>query len=341
MVASGSATRSTRDVLERGLRVRPQQAREAAQVLAQHGVLLVRHRRAALLAGPEPLLGLADLGALPVPHAERDLLDRGAEQGERAQHLGVAVARDDLGRDGLGLKAELVERLGLDLRVKVAVHADRAGDLADRDRARRARDPLGRARDLGVPARERQPGGDRLGVDAVRPADHRRGRMLACAPGERGLELADRVEDLLERADALDRERGVEHVGRRHAEVEPARRLAGELLDVGQERDHVVARGRLDLEDPPGIELAGGRGADLVRGPLGHAADPLHGPARGELDAEPQLEAMLVVPQRGELGSTVARDHREPSAPLVPNPGAPGKRDNCASPLPAGDQPDR
>ncbi len=48
---------------------------------------------------------------------------------------------------------------------------------------------------------------------------------------------------------SVDRERRVEHVRRRHPEVQPARRLARQLLDVGQERDHVVARALLVLED--------------------------------------------------------------------------------------------
>jgi hypothetical protein len=255
------------------------------------------------------LCGIADLGALPVANAERDLLDRGAEQGQRAQHLGVAIARDDLGGDGLGHEAQLVERLGLDLRIEVPVHADRAGDLADRDRVGGVGQALRGARDLGVPAREGQPRGDRLGVDAVRAADHRRPGVLARALGERRLELADRVEDLVERAAGLQRQRGVEHVRRGHAEVEPAGRLAGELLDVGEERDDIVAGGRLDLEDARRIELAGRAGLHAVRGARRDRPGALHRATRGELDREPQLEAILVVPQRGELGSTVARDH--------------------------------
>src|SRR6185369_16120852 len=97
-------------------------------------VLLVRHRRAALLPDAKAYFGLADLGALPVAHTERDLFDRGAEQRECAEHLGMAIALHDLRRDGLGLEAELAERDALDLGIQVAVHADRAGDLADRDR---------------------------------------------------------------------------------------------------------------------------------------------------------------------------------------------------------------
>ena len=55
--------------------------------------------------------------------------------------------------------------------------------------------------DLGVPAREHQAGRDRLGVDAVRAADHRRLRVLARALGERRARgPSTPSEDLLERA---------------------------------------------------------------------------------------------------------------------------------------------
>jgi hypothetical protein len=44
-----------------------------------------------------------------VAHAERDLLDRGADHGQGPQDLGVAIARDDLGGDGLGREAQLAQ----------------------------------------------------------------------------------------------------------------------------------------------------------------------------------------------------------------------------------------
>ena len=40
--------------------------------------------------------------------------------------------------------------------------------------------------------------------------------------------------------------------------MQPARRLAGQLLDVGQKGDHVVAGPLLVLEDARRVELAGG-----------------------------------------------------------------------------------
>ena len=62
-------------------------------------VALVGHRARALLALPERLLDLAHLGALEVPDLGREPLERGARERDRAQQLGVAVARHDLRRD--------------------------------------------------------------------------------------------------------------------------------------------------------------------------------------------------------------------------------------------------
>ena len=167
---------------------------------------------------------------------------RSRRRGDRARRSASARSRGE---------PERAERRALDRRVEVGVGADRAGDLADRDLvARRDERARARARARRSQPREHQAGGDRLGVDAVRAADHRRraraprrggGRPRAagrCRPGSASARL-----------DQLDRERGVEHVGRRHPEVQPARRLARELLDVGQERDHVVPRALLVLED--------------------------------------------------------------------------------------------
>ena len=63
-----------RDILKGRLRIGAHHARQAADLLAGHRIALVRHRRTALLALGEILLGLAHFGALQMPHFERDLL---------------------------------------------------------------------------------------------------------------------------------------------------------------------------------------------------------------------------------------------------------------------------
>ena len=76
-----------------------------------------------------------------------------------------------------------------------------------------------------------------------------------CARAARSSSTAG--EDLVGRFAQQDGQRGVEHVGGGHAQVQPARRLPGQLFDVGQKGDHVVPGAGLDLRDPRGIQLAG------------------------------------------------------------------------------------
>ena len=91
-----------RDILQRRRHIAADHAREAGQILGQHRVALVRHRRAALLPGREIFLGLEHLGALQVADFGRQPLDRRSDHAKRREEHRVAVARDDLGRDRLG-----------------------------------------------------------------------------------------------------------------------------------------------------------------------------------------------------------------------------------------------
>ena len=95
-----------RDVLDRRLRVPAQHARQAGDALGRDRVALVRHRaRALLLPGAERLARLEHLGALEVADLGREPLEPGAGERDRLQQLGVAIARDDLRGDRLGLQA--------------------------------------------------------------------------------------------------------------------------------------------------------------------------------------------------------------------------------------------
>ena len=111
-MASGAKTRSTEeweisrschrvDVLQRRHHGGPHHPGQAGQVLRQHRVALVGHGRGALLARSEILLGLAHLAALQVADLDRQVLDRGGDDAEGGEEGGMAVARDDLGRDRL------------------------------------------------------------------------------------------------------------------------------------------------------------------------------------------------------------------------------------------------
>jgi hypothetical protein len=125
----------------------------------------------------------------------------------------------------------------------------------------------------------------------------------------------DAGEDLVAAFDELDRQRRVQHVRRRHPQVQPARGLARQLLDVGQERDHVVARALLVLEDPRRVQLADGLRPHGGRRPGRDRPRLLHLGAGRQLDAQPDLVAMTVGPQLEQLGARVSGNH--PCAPVL------------------------
>ena len=79
-----------------GLRVGADDAGQAADLLAGHGIALVRHGGGALLLFAEELFGFADFGALQVADFGGDLVERGGDDRERGEIVGVAVALDHL-----------------------------------------------------------------------------------------------------------------------------------------------------------------------------------------------------------------------------------------------------
>src|SRR5262245_13959915 len=88
-----------RDVLERGVAVAANQAREPHDLLAADRVLLVGHRRRALLALSERLFDFADLGLLQTAYLERELLQRCRRNGQGGQQFRVPIALYHLRRD--------------------------------------------------------------------------------------------------------------------------------------------------------------------------------------------------------------------------------------------------
>src|SRR5690606_14507059 len=119
------------DVLERGLDVGADYAREAADLLADDGVPFVRHRRGTFLPGGEGFLRFANFGALEVADLGGDLFAERGGQRERGYIGRVAIARDDLAGDGRGLETEALADHGFGFRADVAEGSDGARDFAD------------------------------------------------------------------------------------------------------------------------------------------------------------------------------------------------------------------
>jgi hypothetical protein len=132
----------------------------------------VRHRRGALLAATERLGQFSDLRALGAPDLQGNLLDGGAEDGQRGEDLGVAVALHDLGRGGSRFQTQLLAGNCFDLGIYVRVGADGAGDLAYGGNFFRVRQPIQVPLHLEGPHRELVPQHRRFRMYPVRPSHH-------------------------------------------------------------------------------------------------------------------------------------------------------------------------
>jgi hypothetical protein len=166
---------------------------------------------------------------------------------------------------------------------------------------------------VGVPQRELQPEGHRLGVHAVGAPDHRRGPVLVGAPAEDAGQGVHAAEDQVAGLHQLQRERRVDHVRRGEAEVQPPGRGPHVLGHRRREGDDVVLRGLLDLVDSGDVE--GAALADVGGGLGGHQALGGHRPGGGHLHAQPAVELPLLAPDGGHLGMGVAANHGQSLSP--------------------------
>ena len=296
-----------RDVLERRVRVAPQQPREAGNLLAADGIALVRHRRRALLPLAERLLHLADFGFLQPAHFERELLERRAGDGNRRHQLGVTIALNDLRRHRRRLQSELPADGRFDGRIEVRERADGARDFPDRDDGPRALQPLEVALQLGVPERQLQAERHRLGVHAVRASHHRRAAMLF-GPRAHGVEQTfDVLDEQVGRLAHLNGLRGVDDVGRRQPEVQPARRRPDVLGNRGRKRDDVVLSGFFDGRDAGDVELR--FLSNVARGIVRNDSSLGHRLGSRNFNLQPGLESPLFAPDAPHVGVCVARNH--------------------------------
>ena len=303
------------DVLEGGLGVGADDTGEAADLLAGDGVALVRHGGGAFLLLGEELFGLADLGALEVADLGGDLVERGAEDGERGDVGGVAVALDDLRGDGDGGEAEFFADGFLMFGLEMAEGADGAGELAHTEVLGGGVEAREVALHFGVPEEELEAEGGGFGVDAVGAADDGGVLELDGAFFEGFGESEDSGADDVGGGFELNRLRRVHDVGGGEAEVQPAggffilmRRRVDMLGDGGGKGDDVVADLGFDFIDAGNGEVAAG--GDGVGGGLGDEAEAGEGLRGGGFDGEPAAEFVFIGPDAAHGRTCVTGDHR-------------------------------
>ena len=202
----------------------PGQPRDA---LADDRVLLVRHRRGALLAGRERLQRLPHLGALQVAELGGEAVERRARLGQRRQQAGVAVARDHLGGHllappGRAAPARTPRSGGRSWR---RCRRRRTACPPRRRRRRRASRRRWRRSSTAKPSSTSPKVVGSAWTPWVRPI------IGVCRNSSARTSIArsaalDAVDQQLAGVAQLQRERGVDHVGRGQAVVEPARVLA-------------------------------------------------------------------------------------------------------------------
>ncbi len=299
---SRSCQRATFSV--RGLGVAAQDAGEPGDPLGRDRVALVRHRaRPLLLTGAERLARLEDLGALQVADLRRQALEPRARERDGLQQLSVAIARDDLGRDGLGLQVEASQDPALEVRVRRRVRPDGAADGTEGDLVERAPQPVAVARRLHREAGEFDPERRRLGMHAVGAADAQRVHVRPRLRDQRVDEALGAGEHDLAGEPQLHGEGGVEDVARRQPVVDPAAGRAGARAeDVDEGRDVVVGDGLALLH----VVHGEGGGADRLQ-VIGRG--PVHLLAGGDLDRAPGLHARVVGPEGAHRRAGVTVDH--------------------------------
>ena len=292
---------------------------EADQVLRQHRVALVRHGGRALLPLREILLRLQNFGALQMADFGRQPFDRGGNDAERGEIHGVAITRDDLGRNRLDPQSHLLRHISLDARIDLRERADGARDRAGCHLAARRRQARLGACELRISIGELQPKRRRLGMNAVRAADGRRELVFECAALERGVEFFHVGDEEVGGANELDVEAGVEHIRRRHALVHETRFRPDDFGQMGEKGDHIMLGLALDFLDARDVELGVlGLGPDFRRRGLRDDPKPGHGVGGVRLDLKPDAKARFRRPDRRHFRPGVARDHRWLSAAAMP-----------------------
>ncbi len=223
----------------------------------------------------------------------------------------MTVTSDHLGRRNRA-QSERVADVAFDPGRDVRVRAHRAAQLHHRDvvacRPQAGAIPV----DLQGPQGDLRPERGRLGVDAMGASDHDGFAVFAGEAHERGEQFGRGLDQEIGGVAQRPAQRGVDHVGRGEAVVDPRRRRRPDRrLDDVDERSNVVVGDRLAFEHLLHERLVGRRRERTARRRVGGRHDSERRVAFGgqEFHLEPTTEPDRVGPHRIHLGRGVARDH--------------------------------
>jgi hypothetical protein len=279
---------------------------DAGDLLADHRVALLRHRRRSDVAVGRRLRYLGHLRRLQPNDLERDLLQGRGKDPERRDELCEAVPGAVPGGGRLG-EIEAPAEGAPDGRRRLAERCQRPGgpaQLSDEQPRPARSEALRRPRELGDPDRELEAEGDGNRVLAVRPAGHCRGRVPLGVPRQLADQLGQRRLDQIESGARLQDGAGVHDVLGGGAPVDVATRVSGFLCERADGRHERMLR----LPHPLAqlVEVEGVRPRDLTdprRGRPGDDAGVGFGFGESDLHVEPRLQE----PARVEHGAHPSR----------------------------------
>ena len=166
----------------------------------------------------------------------------------------MAVALNNLIGNQRRLESGLAADVRLDFGRDLREGAHGAGNLPDADIVDGFLKTREMARHFLIPERQLQSEGDRLGVHAVRAADHHGPFIFARLAAQHVHEVFDVLFDQRRSFFELHRQRRVHHVRRGHADMEIARIVADRFCDRAQKRDDLVLDLGFDRADALHIE---------------------------------------------------------------------------------------
>ena len=144
-------------------------------------------------------------------------------------------------------------------------------------------------------------------MDAVGPPGHERPGVLPGQPDGDADQPVELLEEEARRLPHLQRQAGVEDVGRRHPVVQVPGGRADAARHVVEEGGDIVAGPALDLRDPLGVE--GSFGFDHVEVGLRDLTRQRPRLGRQDLDAQPVGEPGLLAPDGPHPRPGIPLDH--------------------------------